>query len=90
MSRGIRCTEDQIIKVLGEIEPGAGIASVARSHGIAEQTLCRWRERCAGMAKSELAELKALQEENCRLHFRGTGHRDIQTSQKLSPFSAFF
>jgi putative transposase len=46
VSRGKRCTEDQIIKVLREIEAGAGIASVARSHGIAQQTLYRWRERC--------------------------------------------
>jgi putative transposase len=67
MSRGKRCTEGQIIKVLREIESGASIASVARPHGIAEQTLCRGRGRCAGMAKSELAELKALQEENRRL-----------------------
>jgi putative transposase len=67
MSRGKRYTEDQIIKVLREIESGASIASVARSHGITEQTLYRWRERYAGMTKSELAELKALQEDNRRL-----------------------
>jgi putative transposase len=67
MSRGKRYTEDQIIKVLQEIEAGASIASVARSHGITEQTLYRWRERYGGMTKSELAELKALQEENRRL-----------------------
>ena len=67
MSRGKRYTEDQIIKVLQEIESGASIASVARSHGITEQTLYRWRERYGGMTKSELVELKALQEENRRL-----------------------
>ncbi len=67
MSRGRRYTEDQIIKVLQEIEAGASIASVARSHGITEQTLYRWRERYGGMTKSELAELKALQEENRKL-----------------------
>ncbi len=67
MSRGKRYTEDQIIKVLQEIEAGASIASVARSHGITEQTLYRWRERYGGMTKSELAELKALQEENRKL-----------------------
>jgi putative transposase len=67
MSRGKRYTEDQIIKVLQEIESGASIAGVARSHGITEQTLYRWRERYGGMTKSELAELKSLQEENRRL-----------------------
>ncbi|GIK33421.1 MAG: transposase [Armatimonadetes bacterium] len=67
MSRGKRYSEDQIIKVLQEIDAGASIASVARSHGITEQTLYRWRERYGGMTRSELAELKALQEENRRL-----------------------
>jgi putative transposase len=67
MSKGKRYTQEQIIKVLGEIDAGASIASVARSHGIADQTLYRWREKYAGMTKSELAELKALQEENRRL-----------------------
>jgi putative transposase len=67
MSKGKRYTEEQIIKVLGEIDAGASIASVARSHGITDQTLYRWREKYAGMTKSELAELKVLQEENRRL-----------------------
>jgi len=67
MSRGKRYTEDQIIKVLKEIEAGASIASVARLHGITDQTLYRWRERYGGMTKSELSELKALQDENRRL-----------------------
>ena len=67
MSKGKRYDEEQIIKVLKEIEAGASIASVARSHGITDQTIYRWRERYAGMTNSELAELKALQEENRRL-----------------------
>ena len=67
MSKGKRYSEDQILKVLKEIEGGASIASVARSHGITDQTIYRWREKYAGMTKSELSELKALQEENRRL-----------------------
>lgn len=67
MSKGKRYREDQILKVLKEIDGGASIASVARSHGITDQTIYRWREKYAGMTKSELSELKALQEENRRL-----------------------
>lgn len=67
MSKGKRYSDEQIIKVLKEIEAGASIASVARAHGITDQTIYRWREKYAGMTKSELAEFKALQEENRRL-----------------------
>ncbi len=31
-----RYSEEQILKVLGEIEAGASIASVARNHGISD------------------------------------------------------
>lgn len=62
-----RYTEEQILKVLGEIDAGASIASVSRSRGISDQTIYAWRKRFAGMSRSELAELKAMQEENRRL-----------------------
>lgn len=67
MSKGKRYTEDQILLVLKEIDNGASIASVARAHGITDQTIYRWREKYAGMSGSELAELRALQSENQRL-----------------------
>lgn len=67
MSKGKRYSEDQIVKVLQEIDAGASIASVARRHGITDQTIYRWRERYAGMTKSDLVEMRALQEENRRL-----------------------
>jgi putative transposase len=67
MSTGRRYSEEQIIKVLQEIDSGASIASVSRAHGISDQTIYRWRERYGGMTKSDLAELKSLQEENRRL-----------------------
>lgn len=67
MSKGKRYTEDQILAVLKEIDSGASIASVARAHGITDQTIYRWREKYAGMSGSELAELRALQAENQRL-----------------------
>ena len=62
-----RYSEEQILKVLAEIDAGATIASVGRAHGIGVQTLYAWREKYHGMTKSELASLRALQEENRRL-----------------------
>jgi|CXWL01.1.fsa_nt_gi putative transposase len=62
-----RYTQEQIIKLLKEIDDGATIASVSRAHGVGVQTLYAWRKRYVGMGASELAEMKALQEENRRL-----------------------
>lgn len=67
MSRGKRYSEDQILKILKEIESGASVAAVARTHAVTDQTIYRWRERYGGMTRSELAALKSLQEENRRL-----------------------
>jgi putative transposase len=67
MGTGKRYSEDQILAVLKEIDNGASIASVARAHGVTDQTIYRWREKYAGMTGTELAELKASQSENQRL-----------------------
>jgi putative transposase len=67
MAKGKRYTEDEILKVLKEIDSGATIAAVARAHGITDQTIYRWREKYTGMSGSELHELRALQSENQRL-----------------------
>lgn len=62
-----RYSEEQIVKVLQEIDAGASIASVARAHGISDQTIYAWRERYQGMTKSDLTAMRALQDENRRL-----------------------
>ena len=67
MAKGKRYSEEQIIKVLGEIDAGATIASTARTHGINVQTIYAWRERYAGMTKSDLTAMRSLQDENRRL-----------------------
>lgn len=67
MAKGKKHTEDEILKVLKEIEGGATIASVARAHAVTDQTIYRWREKYAGMQATELKELRELQAENARL-----------------------
>jgi putative transposase len=79
-----RYSQEQIIKVLQEIDAGASIASVGRSHGIGVQTLYEWRKRYSGMGSSELAELKALQSENARLkRIVATQAMDIDALKEL-------
>ena len=67
MGKGTRYSEEQILRVLSEVESGQSVASAARRHGVSTQTISRWRERFAGMTKSELMELRKLQRENQRL-----------------------
>lgn len=56
MARGKRHTGDQILKELKEVEGGAIIASVGQAHGICDQTIDVWRQKCAGVSKSELSD----------------------------------
>lgn len=60
-------SQEEIIKILQEVESSGNAAGVAREKGVSVQTIYRWRDRFGGMTKSELAELKALQAENARL-----------------------
>lgn len=60
-------SEEQILKVLREVESGKSIAEVARGNNIAEQTIQRWRNRYGGCSESHLRRLKELEAENLRL-----------------------
>ncbi|MCF2501231.1 MULTISPECIES: transposase [Dyadobacter] len=60
-------TETQIVKILKELDSGKQANDVARENSISKATLYNWRKKYSGMGASELAELKALKEENRRL-----------------------
>lgn len=65
--KGKRYSEEQIIRVLKEVESGKSVAQVCREQGVSEQTIYRWRSKYDGLNISELRRLKALEEENTRL-----------------------
>ncbi len=62
-----RYSEEQIIRILKEVESGKAVAEVARQYGVSEPTLFRWKKRYGGLSESELKRLKSLEEENRRL-----------------------
>ena len=62
-----RFSEEQIIKVLKEVEAGSVAREVCRKVGITEQTFYRWRAKYGGMQVDEAKRLRALEEENRRL-----------------------
>lgn len=63
-----RFSEEQIIAILREAEKGDRlIGDVCRSHGIAENTFYRWRQKYGGMQVPEVRRLRELEQENTRL-----------------------
>ena len=65
--RKTRYSEEQIIRVLQEVESGRTVKDVIREHGIAEGTYYRWKAKYGGMDVSEARRLKELELENRRL-----------------------
>jgi putative transposase len=65
--RGTRHSEEQIITILKQGDNGVKTAELCRQHGIAEQTLYRWRAKYGGMDISDARKLKQLEGENRKL-----------------------
>jgi len=66
-SKGTRYKEEQIIRILKEVETGISVVEVCRKYGVAEQTVYRWRSKYGGLETSELQRLRELEAENGRL-----------------------
>ena len=62
-----RYTEEQIMSILKEHEAGASVPDLARRHGVAENTIYRWKSKFGGMEVSEAKRLRELEEENRKL-----------------------
>jgi len=65
--RKSRYSEEQIIRVLRQVESGQKVKDVIREHGISEQTYYRWKSKYGGMTVSDAKRLKQLETENRRL-----------------------
>jgi len=67
--KGKRYTEEQIVRILGQVESGRSVAETARQYGFSEGTIHRWRKKFQGpaVAGSEVRRLKELAGENARL-----------------------
>ena len=59
--------EEKIISILKEHEAGASVTDLARRHGVAENTICRWKAKFGGMDVSDAKKLRALEQENQKL-----------------------
>lgn len=74
--KGTRFTDEQIVAALRDAETTSVVAA-ARKHGVAEQSLHRWRKKFAGMQVSDVRELSRLRDENGRLK-KLVAERDLE------------
>jgi putative transposase len=62
-----RFTETQIVGILKEHESGVATKDLCRRHGISPATFYGWKAKLGGMEVSDVAKIKALEDENRRL-----------------------
>ena len=65
--RKSKFSEQQILKVLKEVELGAKVGETCRKYGISEPTYYKWKSAYGGMDASQLRQLKELRAENTKL-----------------------
>jgi len=62
-----RFTEEQIVRILREVQSGEKVIDTCRKHGISDVTYYNWKAKYAGMQESDIRKLKELELENTRL-----------------------
>lgn len=62
-----RFSEVQIVGILKEHEAGLATNEVCRRHGISPATFYNWKSKFGGLEVSDVAKIKALEDENSRL-----------------------
>jgi putative transposase len=62
-----RFTETQIVAILKEHEAGIATKDLCRKHGVSPATFYSWKSKFGGMEVSDVAKMKALEDENRRL-----------------------
>ena len=66
--RKSRFTEEQIIGMIKEQEAGMPTAEVCRKHGLSQGTFYKYKSKYGGMEVSDVAKLRAMEDENARLN----------------------
>jgi putative transposase len=74
--RKSRFTDEQVVAILREADRDL-ITSVAKRHGISEQTIYAWRRRFGTFQVDDVRRLKQLEGENARLK-KLVAERDLE------------
>jgi putative transposase len=65
--RKTRYSEEEIIRVLQEVESGRPVKEVCREYGVSTASYYAWKAKYGGMDVNEARRLKELELENRRL-----------------------
>lgn len=65
--QGKKATEEEIIRILKEVESGVSPKEACRKQGISEATFYKWKKKFKGMEVADAKKLKALEQENAKL-----------------------
>jgi len=71
-----RFSEEQMVAIIREADRDP-VATVAKRHGISEQTIYTWRKRFGGLQASDVKRLRQLEVENGRLK-KLVAERDLE------------
>lgn len=62
-----RFSEDQVVRILGEVTAGKSVRDVCRAHGLSEATFYTWKRKYAGLESDDVKRLRDLEAENAAL-----------------------
>ncbi len=62
-----RFSEDQVVRILGEVTAGKPVRDVCRVHGLSEATFYTWKRKYAGLESDDVKRLRDLEAENAAL-----------------------
>lgn len=60
-------SDEQKIKVLGELEKGIPLKELCRQHGVSEASIYYWKKKLGGLGSSDVKKLRELEDENRKL-----------------------
>ena len=62
-----RYSEEQVVRILAEVDGGQSVAETCRKYGVSEQTVYRWKARYGSMTVEEVRDMRQLIQENSQL-----------------------